>query len=136
MISMAVGAVVKVILTYILTGRPALGIRGAAWATVATFAVAAGLNGLFIQGLIGFPGDTLASIVRPGLCAALMGVAAFCGYRALQPLLGISWATVAAIGIGAAVYGALLLLLKALQPEDLAAVRRAIAKLRGRLGRA
>ena len=79
-INMVVSAGVKIILSWWLTALPDLGIKGAAWATVADFGVAALLNMVFIYRYVGYSldiKDTLKSIVA----AAFMGVTAMGVYN-------------------------------------------------------
>lgn len=117
--SLVVGAAVKVLLTYILTAVPALGIRGAALGTVATFAVAALLNALAIERLVGFPWNARELVVKPVAAAIIMAACVRIGYRLLLPLLGTSLTTLLAIGIGVASYGPALVVVRAVRPEDL-----------------
>ena len=118
--SLMVGAAAKVVLTYVLTGLPAFGIRGAAWATVATFAVAAALNAHFINRLVGLPWNFKELILKPILATAGMGAIVVFGYRAVEPVLGNNWATLIAIGLGIVGYGVMLLVVRAVRAEDLA----------------
>lgn len=117
--SLAIGAVVKVVLTYVLTAVPALGIRGAALGTVATFLVATLLNSLAIDRLVGFPWDARDLVVKPILAAAGMAGCVLLGYRLLTPAVGTSLATLLAIGIGVVSYGLALILVRAVRAEDL-----------------
>jgi stage V sporulation protein B len=117
--SLLVGAAVKVFLTYVLTAIPALGIRGAALGTVATFTVAVLFNSLAIDRLVGFPWNTRELVLKPAAAAIIMAACVQTGYRLLLPLLGTSLATVSAIGIGVASYGLALIVVRAVRPEDL-----------------
>ncbi|HHT70306.1 MAG: polysaccharide biosynthesis protein [bacterium] len=118
--SLAAGAVVKVVLTYILTGIPALGIKGAAWATVATFATAAFLNARFIDRLVGLPWDAKEFVLKPLVATGGMGAIVILSYRLVTPGLGSHLATLVAIGIGIVSYGLLLFVVRAVQANDLA----------------
>ncbi len=76
-LNMLLACVVKVFMGWNLTALPLLGIRGAALATVADFAVAAVINMCFIYKLTGYrlPFD---NILKPLLAAGVMGMA-ICG---------------------------------------------------------
>lgn len=53
-VNMGIAAAAKVALNWVLTAMPALGIKGAAWATLADLGVAAILNLYFVQRYTGF----------------------------------------------------------------------------------
>ncbi|MGE5553005.1 MAG: putative polysaccharide biosynthesis protein [Betaproteobacteria bacterium] len=117
------GAVLKVAATYLLTALPALALQGPAWATVLSFAVAAGGNLLAIRRLTGYGFDWNFLIVRPALATGLMALTARATYRALlaaghyllaEPVAGA--ATLGSIAAAAAVYALAILLL---YPKDL-----------------
>lgn len=78
------GAVVKVILTYFLTGMPSLGIKGAAIATVVGLAIPALLNFKALYKYSGYLPDLIQLLIKPGLAAALMGVAVARTYPLLE----------------------------------------------------
>lgn len=77
-VNMGLSAVVKVGLNWTLTAIPALGISGAAWATVADIGVAAALNLYFVRRYTGFciNGGDLARNV--GAAIVMGGVIYFC----------------------------------------------------------
>ncbi|MDK2924514.1 MAG: stage sporulation protein [Bacillota bacterium] len=117
--SLVVGAAVKVVFTYVLTAIPALGIRGAALGTVATFVVAAILNSLAIERLVGFPWNARELLLKPGAAAIIMAACVRIGYRLLLPLVGTSLTTLLAILIGVVTYSLALIVVRAVRPEDL-----------------
>jgi stage V sporulation protein B len=117
------GAALKVTATYLLTAVPPLALRGAAWATVLSFAVAAGGNLLAICRLAGYRFEWDFLVLRPALATALMALTARAAYGALlaaghyacaEPLPAL--ATVGSIAAAAAVYALAILLL---YPKDL-----------------
>ena len=118
-VNMVLSAGVKVGLSWTLTGMPALGIVGAAWATIADFGVAALLNMFFIYRFIGFAldvGDTLKTAVA----AAVMGVVCLGLYELLfSQGLGNTISTLTAIVAGGVVYAALLLLVGSIGEREL-----------------
>lgn len=117
------GALVKVVGTYLLTAIPSLTVRGAAYATVASFAVAAGGNFLALRRLTGYSPNWSALVVRPALATSLMALTAQAAYQGLnaaghyllaEPLPGL--ATLGSIAAAGLVYAASLLIL---YPKDL-----------------
>lgn len=118
--SLVAGAGVKVVFTYVFTGLPALGIRGAAWATVVTFIVAAMLNARFINSLVGLPWNLNEFVLKPLGATLAMGAVVIFGYKFMQPTLGSNKATLLTIGLGIISYAILLLAVRAINLEDIA----------------
>lgn len=126
--NLAVGAVVKIVLTYSLTGIPSVNIRGAAVGTVAAYIVASTLNLLAVRRITGarfHPGLTLG---RPLAAAVSMGLLAFASHRLLFALLAPALgrdslanaaATGAAVLVGVIAYLTLLLVFRAIRREEL-----------------
>ncbi|MBR2216398.1 MAG: polysaccharide biosynthesis protein, partial [Selenomonadaceae bacterium] len=74
MINMVLAAIAKVILNWILTAEPSLGIMGAAWATAADMGVAAFINLYFIHRYIGYRIE-VPQLAKTVGAAAVMAVA-------------------------------------------------------------
>lgn len=91
------GLVAKLVLTYVLTGSPTLGIAGAAIATGAAYLVTALLNMQAMRRQLG-SSVTAAAWWRPGLATVLMSVVVAAVHSGLQSAL----APVAGSGIAAA----------------------------------
>lgn len=129
LINMAISAAVKVVLSWVLTAIPSLGIKGAAWATNADFAVAAVLNIYFVYRYVGFSislPDTLKAICS----AAIMGGVVLLTYDAVMgQLFSNTLATLFAIAIGVGVYGLSLLLLGGVNERDVERVPKVGGKL-------
>lgn len=87
MVNMLLACAAKVALSWNLTAIPELGIRGAALASVADFAVAALLNMFFIYRFTGFA-VSMISIIRPLLAAGVMGCVIY-GVLALTEGMGV-----------------------------------------------
>lgn len=120
---LAWGALLKVAATYLLTAWPPLALKGAAYATVLSFAVATGGNLWAIRRYTDYGYHWSRLVIRPALATALMLLAARAAFQGLQaaalylveePFTDL--ATVGAIATGALVYGGALLLL---YPKDL-----------------
>lgn len=112
------GALLKVLLTYVLVGIPSLNVRGAAIGTVFGYALAAFLNGRHLKRRIGIPMPMASTAGKPFLSALVMAAAAFGAHRLMTPLTGGNLATVAAIGFGALIYGWMLINTGAIAAED------------------
>ena len=126
--NLAVGALVKVVLTYSLTGIPSINIRGAAIGTVAAYIVASTLNLLAVKKITGakfLPGLTFG---RPLAAATLMGIVVVLAYKGLHYAflatsvssgMANAMATLVAIVLGAALYLVLLFAFRAIKDEEL-----------------
>lgn len=115
-INMIIAAAVKVGLNWTLTALPWMGIRGAAWATVADIGIAAVLNLVFIYKHTGFS-LPIIGVVKTMVAAAAMGIAVhlFLGATATWGV----WNILGGIIIAVPVYGVVLTLIGGLQREDL-----------------
>ncbi len=118
-INMGLAALVKLGLNWTLTALPALGISGAALATLADIGIAALLNLYFVYRHTGFFLDA-ADLGRNLIAAAVMGSCMQLSYGALLALLG-SEATVIALTalLGGLVYLVVMLLCGGLKRRDL-----------------
>ena len=74
MVNMVLAAIAKVILNWVLTAQPSLGIMGAAWATAADMGVAAIINLYFIHRYIGYRME-IPQLFKTMGAAAVMAVA-------------------------------------------------------------
>ncbi len=118
-VNMGAAAVVKVTLNWILTAMPALGIKGASWATVADIGVAAILNMYFVNRYTGFVLD-LSNVFKSGAAAALMGAIIYISYsRVLSATSSGTYATLAAMIAGVAVYGPVLFMMGGIDIHDI-----------------
>lgn len=116
--NMVISASFKVLLSWWLTALPVLGIKGAAWATVADFTIAALLNMVAVHRLVGFTlhvGETARTMVA----AAAMGAVVLLVYDGVMArTLHNTLATGSAIVAGIVVYGLAQLALGGIRPDD------------------
>ncbi len=117
--NMTISAAAKVALNWTLTANPALGIVGAAWATVADIGIAALLNMYYVRRYTGFTSD-YAALAKSAVAAVVMGGAVY----AVHTFLAIAarsnnLATLAAIGVGVGVYGIGMLAVGAIGEGDI-----------------
>ncbi|SET22636.1 stage V sporulation protein B [Natronincola peptidivorans] len=116
--NLMIGAAVKFVVTYILTGIPSLNVKGAALGTVVAYLVAFILNFLAVKKATEVTFEARQFIFKPIISVATMGLVVYIFYRQLYPFLGNSLSTVISIGIGAAVYGIMLLKTQTIIRED------------------
>ncbi|SDF73887.1 putative polysaccharide biosynthesis protein [Sporolituus thermophilus] len=117
-INMGIAAVVKVGLNWYLVALPALGIKGAAWATAADMGVAAFLNLYFVYRYTGFRMD-LGALARNIFAAAVMSAGIYVFSGAASGLLTQTQTTLAAMLAAVIVYAVVLLLLGGLSERDI-----------------
>ncbi|WP_314621424.1 polysaccharide biosynthesis protein [uncultured Selenomonas sp.] len=122
MINMILAAVVKVVLNWVLTAIPWLGIMGAAWATAADMGVAAVINLYFIWRYIGYRMELL-QLVKTMFAAAVMAGAVQLFYSFVMETFAVNAAaTFGSVLVGVVVYIAALILLRGLLEEDMARI--------------
>ena len=118
-INMGLAAVFKVILNWVLTAMPALGIKGASWATVADIGIAAGLNIYFVHRHVGYALD-LKSLVKPSIAAGIMGGVIYISYDMIMTATAqIALSTITAMALGVIVYGGVLLVIGGISQGDM-----------------
>lgn len=112
-----IGALVKVVLSGVWT--PRLGINGAAYATAAGFLVAALLNVVYVERILGRTLKTRGMVVKPLMAAmAMAGVI----WLLRAPLLRFGHASIvtfALIGIGVVTYGLVLVLVGGVRRQEI-----------------
>lgn len=116
--NLAIGAVVKTILTYILTGILAVNVKGAAISTVVAYFIAAMLNLIEVKKYTKADFKIMDVLIKPLFSVALMTIVVWLSYNYTNSIIGGKLATVTAISIGAIVYGLALLLTGAITSED------------------
>lgn len=122
--NMALSAVVKVVLAWILTAVPTLGIKGAAWASIADFGVAAVLNVYFVNRYVGFSLD-LKDTMKTTIASVVMGGAVLLTYDTLMTYtLKNTPSTLIAVIIGIAVYTLVLLKIGGVNVRDIERIPR------------
>ena len=119
MINLAIGAVFKVIITYTLTGIPAINILGAATGTVVAYIVATLLNFISVIRYTGVKFDWKLIALKPILASIAMGAIAIGVYKILNIFLGNSLSTVGGILVAAAAYVVLIFVTKSITRDEL-----------------
>ena len=117
-INLFIGAIVKVILSYVLTAIPSINIYGAAISTVAAFGIAAILDLISVISLAKVKLNFKDIFVKPFISSLSMAIAAFLSYLFLMDIIGEKLATIVAILVGVVVYGIFLIITGTITDED------------------
>ncbi|KDR94240.1 stage V sporulation protein B [Peptoclostridium litorale DSM 5388] len=107
-INLAIGAVLKIVISYVLTGIPEINVKGAALGTVVAYSVAAILNFIQLKKYMNVEFNLVDSIVKPFAASAIMGAVVKLTFGIIYPGVGNNMACVGSIGVGMAVYAILL----------------------------
>ena len=118
-INLLIGAIVKVILTYTLTGVESINVKGAAMGTVAAYIVASSLNIIAVKRYTGVKFDFMLTYVKPVASAVVMSAAVWISYRILFGFFGNALSTMLAVMIGAVVYCTMLFVTRSIKKEEL-----------------
>ena len=119
-LNMLIGGVLKLIVVYVLTGNPAVGIVGTPIGTLLSYVVICILNVYSIRSLVEDPPRMLKNLVRPFLAACVMGVAVWLTWWCLS-MVGVGSRVLLAgvpIAVGSVVYLLSAIVLKVLTKED------------------
>lgn len=128
--SLCIGAVIKIILNYVLIGNPEININGAPIGSIACYIVMVAINLYSIVKIAGVKINFVSIFLKPFICATISAVAAFATVKIFSNILGgfgdadsmLNGNTVAlVIAVAAAVlaYVISLLFLKAISKDDL-----------------
>jgi len=128
LITFPVGAVIRIALSYFLAGDPKFGIMATPISTLVCFLVIAFLNIVFIKARIKDGPKYSIVFVKPLLCTVVMAAVVFSLYRLLfwlgSGIIGTGRFAVilclgAAIAVGVAVYGVLIVITRTITMEDM-----------------
>ena len=117
--NLLIGALMKVLLNYSLTGIPEINIRGAALGTVTGYLVASCLNLAAVNREVGIIWDIRQMIITPIVSTVAMAISAIHSYKALFIYTNSNTiSTFLAIAVGAIVYTIFLLALGGVNEND------------------
>lgn len=119
MFAMLVGAVVKLILNWILVGIESVNIMGAPIATCACYAVIMVMNLLYMRKLIPKGIKIIRTLMLILLSGLIMGGAAFAVYNVTDNFVSVRIAGVLAIAIAAVIYFAFIMIFKVVTVKEL-----------------
>jgi stage V sporulation protein B len=117
-INLFIGAVVKVILTYVLTGIPSINIKGAAISTVAAYTIAALLDLMSLVRSSKIKLDFKNIFLKPLISSIVMAIIAKASFILLNNIIGQRLATILAVLIGVVLYFILLIITGSITTED------------------
>lgn len=120
-LSLAVGAVIKLVLNIVLIRRPSIHIYGAVISSIVCDAVVFGLVFRALLKQIPIKIRWWAHVAKPAICSVLMGVSVWLIYHLLFPRCGNAVSTCLSIVCGAVLYALFLLLFRTFTEEELRA---------------
>ncbi|GHV06137.1 sporulation protein SpoVB [Clostridia bacterium] len=118
LISMSIGAAIKLSANYVLIGTPDININGAPIGTLLCYAVISLINLTAIIMAVK-PPHMLSSILKPLVAAIFMGIAAWRLQIVMSAFISDRISTAIAILVGVALYAVFVLVLKALTYDDI-----------------
>lgn len=116
--NLLIGALFKVMITFILVGIPKFNVMGAAVGTVVCYITAALLDFAAVIKYTGVSIDFTYFIVKPVIAVGVMGASVWAVFRILTVKTGMVAATLLAIITGVMVYGVMLIAMGIIEEED------------------
>jgi stage V sporulation protein B len=117
-VNMAVGGVVKVVLSYVLIGIPQVAAKGSTISTVVSYVVMVVLNLIAIRGSLPQMDSVVKTALPLVLSAAVMGGVSYGFYWALSQLVGSRLALVPAILLAIVVYAVCVVVFRGVSYDD------------------
>ncbi len=117
--SLALGAIVKIVISILLIRVPSININGAAIGTAACYGIAALLNVGFVLKHTRPSIKPVSGILMPVLSTVVMGAVVFLLYNAAAPSLGSTKAALISIAAAVIVYVVMLFLTRTIRKEDM-----------------
>ena len=118
-VSLFIGAVVKVLLTYSLTVIPSINIRGAAISTVAAYSIAAIIDMVAVIVITKIDFNYKNIFIKPLISSLGMAVVAKLSFMFLAGSIGDKLSTIIAIILAGIVYVILLVITGSITPDDM-----------------
>ena len=119
-INLLIGAGVKAVITFTLTGIPSLNIKGAAIGTVSAYALAAVLNFMQVRKATGVRFDWKLTLGKPLAAALVMGMVVLGVYKIASMFSGNLISTAASICVGGFVYLIMIFVTGSITRDELA----------------
>lgn len=114
-----IGAIAKIIVTYIATGISVINVKGAAAGTVTAYIIASVLNLIAVKRYTGSKFDLKLTWIKPIFSAVIMGIAVFSIHKIFAIFAGNAIATIIAIPAGGIVYLIMILVTGTITVEEL-----------------
>lgn len=119
--NLVIAVIVKIVITWVLTGIYSVNILGAAAGTVTAYAIAAILDVIAVKKYTGTHFNLKKTVVKPFVSSAVMGIVTWGVFNILYNLLdGSRLATLIAIMIAVVVYAVMIFATKTITKEELA----------------
>ncbi len=134
--SLAIGAGVKVILSFLLISRPEINIYGAPIGTITCYFVAATINTVIMRKEMKLSLPVMDFLVKPIIATAIMGAATYFIFNIASRFASSNVSLVIAIIAAVVIYALAVIVLGVLRPEDMSFMPggRKLSKLFYRLG--
>ncbi len=118
--NIAIGAIFKIVLTYVLVGIRSINVNGACIATIVCYIVAALLDIRDVRKFAGVKFDPVLTYIKPLISSVAMGACAFGMYKLVFAIIkSNAVATLVAIAFGVIVYVALILITKSITLDEI-----------------
>ncbi len=119
LLAMIVGSAAKIGLNWVLVGNPAINIKGAPIGTIACYLIIMTMDMFFLIKYARVKLNLAKIFLKPALCAALMGVAAWASFGILSRFVGPKLGVIAAILVAGGIYMILAVFLRAVTRDDM-----------------
>ena len=137
-VTMAIGAVIKVTLNFILIANPEINIKGACISSSICYLVMVTINIIQLTRATGVKLNFSSIFLKPFIAAVFCGIGAWLGNFLLVDVLGIEsrLTTILAVGVGGVFYAISILLVKGIVKDDLEMIPKGekIAKVLAKFG--
>ena len=117
-INMLIGALIKIVLNYVLVGDKTINVVGAGISTLACYLFICAADYFALVKATGIRPNFMASFIKPLLAAAMCGLAAWAAFGLFNRVVAQRLATVAAIVVAGFVYVIVVLLLRIITKND------------------
>ena len=118
-INLIIGSIFKIVITYTLTGIPAINVKGAAIGTVCAYIVASTLNLIAIEKHTGTKIDIKLTFIKPLISSLIMSFGVFVTYFILKNVLGNSMSVLISILVGGTIYCIMLFVTKSITQTEI-----------------
>lgn len=118
-VALGAGMLFKIIISYTLTSVPTINVFGSALGTISAYFIAVLIELHYIKKSMNIKFSIKDFILRPLITVLTMFVVVKLSYGFLTNIIGSKLSTVVSIGIGAAIYGIVIILIGGISKEEL-----------------
>lgn len=119
--NLAIGSLVKLVLTYVLVGFRPINVNGGPLGTIAAYIIATVLNTKYLKKYAGVKFDFMMTYGKPALASVLMGITAYASYKLFFLITTSNLiSTLLAVCVGVVAYVFLIFAVKAITKEEIA----------------